>query len=455
MSTTPQNLNGKRVTLVGLGQTAVSVAALLLQQGAVPFVTDASDSANMTPYKERLLALDVAFETGGHTDAAFASPDLIIPSPGVSPQIAPILEATKRGVPVIGEMEFSFPYCRSKVLAVTGTNGKTTTTELLRAMIAACGNSVVLAGNNAFPFSSAVLIEPAPEYIVLEVSSYQLELAHAFRPWIGAVLNLSPDHLQRHRTMAEYARCKQQLIAHQQPNEIAVLNADDAAVSAMAQNTAARVAQFSLTRSVDTGLWLDGDSIREGSTAVASLRDSALRGRHNAENIFCALTMLRAGGFAWHGVLDGLREFTGVEHRIEYVRSVNGVAYYNDSKSTNIDSLRVALESFDEPIVLLAGGRGKGSDYSVLRPLIEKHVKALLAYGEDASLLKSAFEDVTQVNRVADLRDGVEAARRIALPGDVVLLSPACASFDMFENFEHRGMVFKQLVHDLKEKSAP
>jgi UDP-N-acetylmuramoylalanine--D-glutamate ligase len=337
---------------------------------------------------------------------------------------------------------------------VTGTNGKTTTTELARHLIEGCGHSVVLAGNNATPFSEAVLVEPPPGFIVLEVSSYQLETAREFRPWISAVLNVTADHLGRHGTKASYAAVKNRICAAQRAGDVAVLNADDPWTSRMEVPDGAARWTFSLATPQPRGLWLDGDVIRAGDEAVAAAGGIRLRGRHNLQNALAALTMMRAGGFDWPSALAALQTFTGAEHRIERVASVGGVAFYNDSKSTNVDSLRAALESFDRAVVLIAGGRGKGSDYRVLRELVRAKVKKLVTMGEDAARIEAAFEDLVPVERAATMEDAVRKAARPAGPGDVVLLSPACASFDMFDDFEHRGRTFKAAVSILAGESG-
>lgn len=440
------DVRGKKVTVVGLGRTAAPVVQLLLARGARPFVTEQGDGSKQGELVAALDALGVPYELGGHTARAFADTALVIPSPGVPPGIEPIAEARRHGAAVVGEMEFAGGFCRSRVLAVTGTNGKTTTTELLRALVAACGHRVALAGNNAYPFSAAVQLEPAPEYIVLEVSSYQLETAQAFRPWVGAVLNVTPDHLARHRSLEEYAAVKARIFQRQGPDDVSAVNHDDPRVRAMAAGTRAAVWPFSQTVPLERGLWTDGTAFYAGREAVAEVSETPLRGRHNLENVLCALTMARAGGFDWERVREGLRAFRGVEHRIEHVASVGGVDFYNDSKSTNIDSLKVALESFTVPVVLIAGGRGKGSDYRVLRRLVGERVRALVTLGEDAARLRDAFGDLVAVSAVSSMAEAVEQAAALARPGDVALLSPACASFDMYESFEHRGRVFKECV---------
>lgn len=445
-------LRGAKVTLVGLGETTFALARLLEARGARPFVTESG------PGKETLRAAlesaGVPYEVGGHTPAAFNGAAIVVPSPGVAPDIAPIEAARTQGASVLGEMEIAVRFCRSKVLAVTGTNGKTTTTELLKEMVSACGRSVLLAGNNALPFSAAVMQEPAPEFIVLEVSSYQLETATTFHPWIGCVLNLTPDHLGRHKTMEGYAAVKARLFACQGAGSSAVVNEDDLWTAKMPVPAGARRLGFSQVRRPAAGLWCDGTRILDGDETVASAADVPLPGRHNLENALAALTMMRAGGFPWEQTLDALRGFRGVEHRIEHVLCLDGVDYYNDSKSTNVDSLKVALESFSQPLVLIAGGRGKGTGYESLRGLVGEHVKALVTLGEDAPRLEADLAGLVPTERAADMGDAVALAQRRASAGDAVLLSPACASFDMYTNFEERGRHFKACVQALANDFA-
>ncbi|MCC6143098.1 MAG: UDP-N-acetylmuramoyl-L-alanine--D-glutamate ligase [Candidatus Hydrogenedentes bacterium] len=442
------DIAGKDITIIGTGRTARALARLILSRGGRPFLSDSADLAPDHPARIELDTLGAAYEVGGHTGLALERAALFIPSPGVSPKIPVIAEAIERGIPVMSEMEFAWHFCKARILAVTGTNGKTTTTALLHAMVEACGRSCMLAGNNDLPLSAAVLADPAPEFIVLEVSSYQVELAREFRPEVAAVLNLTPDHLARHGTMENYAAVKQRIFARQQGGDVAVVNADDEWTAGMETADADRRA-FSLRHPIEGGSWFDGAAFRSGDTVLATAEDNPLPGRHNIENVTAALTMAHAAGLPLAGVREGLRGFRGVEHRIERVTTQDGIAWYNDSKATNIDSLKVALESFDERVVLIAGGQGKGSDYRVLRGLVGARVKHLVTLGQDAPLLEAAFGDLVPCTRATDMDEAVLQAGEATRGGGTVLLSPACASFDMYGNFEERGRHFKECVRRL------
>ncbi|MCH7908156.1 MAG: UDP-N-acetylmuramoyl-L-alanine--D-glutamate ligase [Candidatus Hydrogenedentes bacterium] len=460
-------LRGKKVTVVGMGRTSLALVRLLLREGAFPFVTDSGDSESLEALRGELDALGVPYECGQHTETAFDGASLVVPSPGVSPSIPSIQRARSAECIVLGEIELASRFCRAKIVAVTGTNGKTTTTELIRALIANTNTSVVLAGNNATPLSEAVMVSSQPEIVVLEMSSYQLETATGFRPWIGAMLNVSPDHLARHKTLHEYAHVKAKLFANQRKGDHAVLNADDPLVREVTPPdgvsrwwfTLNEAAPFSI-REGDHLLRVSGTQWILDDEAIAGLDDTPLPGRHNLQNVAAALCVAKAAALDWDAVLHALRVFKGVEHRIEYVTTIGEVAYYNDSKSTNLDSLRVALESFEPAsesspgsIVLIAGGRGKDSEYSTLTDIVRARVTALCVFGEDAAALEASFGEVVPVTRCNDLAVAVRAAADVARPGDIVLFSPACASFDQFRDFEHRGRVFKELVAGLGENS--
>ncbi len=443
------NMRDQKVTVVGMGRSALGAVKLLLHHGADPFVTDASEGPALAPHVAALDALGVPHETGGHGPHAFADTALVIVSPGVPPSIPPLVAARSRGIPVMGELEYASRFLAGTLLAVTGTNGKTTVTELLRHLIEGCGRSVALAGNNDTPLSEVALLNPAPSYVVTEVSSYQLETCDTFHPHIATVLNLTPDHLGRHGDMETYGAVKARIFSRMAPGDVAVVNADDVRTRAMDVPPGVFRAAFSVNHPVGEGVYVADDGFHVQGRRVTSSTDNPLPGRHNRANVAAALTMARAAGLDWDRVVSALRTFRGVEHRIEPVLDADGVSWYNDSKSTNIDSLRVALESFERPIILLAGGRGKGSDYGVLRDLVARTVKALITLGEDAPLLEAAFGDLVKTSRAAGMAEAVTLARENAAPGDVVLLSPGCASFDRYANFEERGRDFKACVRRL------
>ena len=309
-----------------MGRTALALARLLVREGAAPFISELKGAAACGEIPAALDGLGVAWECGGHTERALAGSALVVPSPGVPPASPLLQDARAAGISVTGEMELAWRFTNARILAVTGTNGKTTTTELVRALIAACGHTVLLAGNNDTPLSAAVMAEPAPAYIVLEVSSFQLELAATFRPWSAALLNVTPDHLAWHGGMEGYIAAKRRMFAKQTSGDTAVLNDDDAIAASMDVPPEASVWRFSLERPQDRGLWVRGDAIFHGGDLVARTADTPLPGRHNLQNVLAALCMMRAGGFAWDRVLAGLREFKGVEPRIEFVAAQDGVA---------------------------------------------------------------------------------------------------------------------------------
>jgi len=432
-----------------MGRSTTAAARLLLHRGARPFITESADGPKIDPWRAQCLEMGVPFEVGGHSMDAFEGAEMVITSP-VVPVAADFLAPMRvRGIPIIGELELAARFCRSRIIALTGTNGKTTATELLRAMIAACGHTVDLAGNNDRPLSLVALPDEQPEFVVVEASSYQLETADTFHPWIAAVLNVTPDHLKRHGTMEGYAAAKAHIFRRQGPGDIAVVNADDSFTRAMEAPADVERIEFSLSREAPVDAWMADDGFYLRGGRIAKTGDNPLPGRHNAENVLCALAMLAAGGFDRAGLAAGLRAFQGVEHRIEHVLQDNGVDWYNDSKSTNVDSLRVALESFARPIVLIAGGQAKESDYRVIRDLFAVHVKHMVAIGDDAPKFADAYGDLSPWERAADMDDAVARARRAAAAGDVVLLSPGCASFDWYGNFEERGRDFKRAVHAL------
>jgi UDP-N-acetylmuramoylalanine--D-glutamate ligase len=452
------SLAGRGVAVVGLARSGVAAARLLRRAGARVVATDVKPIAALSAEARGLEA------EGVRLVAADADPlgdaELVVASPGVPLHGEQLAPARRRGIPVISELELGWRACEADVVAITGTNGKTTTTALTAALLAAAGWPVVVAGNIGTPLAAEAARVSADTRLVLEASSFQLEAIETFRPRVAAVLNVTPDHLDRHGTLAAYAAAKARIFENQGPGDLAVLNADDPGARALAPGVRGEIVWFSRRRDLARGVFVrDGWIVaRRGGEAepVAPLGEIALRGDHNVENALAATACARWLGVAPAVVRAGIAAFRAVAHRIEFVRELAGVAYYNDSKGTNVESTIKALESFREPVVLIAGGKGKGQDFAPLARAARGRVTLAVLIGEDAPQLARALEaEGLAVARGASLAAALETARAAAPSGGVVLLSPACASFDMFDNYEHRGDVFKQLVRALVAPRDP
>ncbi len=449
------SLAGRRVTVVGLARSGVAAARLLRAAGAEVVGTDAKSLDALGREAARLADLGVRLLTGGGPGRALEGAALIVVSPGVPLDGAELVAARARGVPVIGELELGWRAMEAETIAITGTNGKTTTTALTGALLAEHPGPVLVAGNIGTPLAAHALTFPTDGLVVLEASSFQLETTETFRPRVAAVLNLTPDHLDRHGTFAAYVDAKARIFANQTAADCAVLNADDEATRALAPRARARVVWFSRRRALDHGVFVhDGwvaAKLNGHVEEICPVTEIFLRGAHNVENVLAATTCALWTGLAPAAIRRAIGRFRGVAHRIELVRDLRGVHYYNDSKGTNVASTLKALESFSERIVLIAGGKGKGQEFAPLAAAARGRVAHALVIGEDAPKIAAALEAASiPVTRCPTLEAAVAEARALAGPGDVVLLSPACASFDMFDNFEHRGDVFKTLVNRLE-----
>ena len=452
-------LAGRTVAVFGLARSGVAAARLAARLGARVL---ASDSAP----RERLSADALALEregirvwAGGHPDAAFEAAELVVVSPGV-PWALPALEAARaRGALVIGELELAWRVMEADVIAITGTNGKTTTTALTGELLAEQPRPVLVGGNIGTPLSLHALEFARDGLVVAEASSFQLEATERFRPRVAAVLNLAPDHLDRHGTVERYVEAKARIFANQTDADWAVLNADDPATAALAARTRARTVWFSRARALDRGVfvedgWVTG-RIGGGAERICPVTEISLRGQHNVENVLAATACALWVGLPPATIRRRIGGFRGVAHRIERVRERGGVTYYNDSKGTNVDSTIKALESFAEPIVLIAGGKGKGQDFGPLTAVARGRVRHAVLIGEDRDKLRPALAAAgASTEDAGSMDEAVRAAAAAARPGDVVLLSPACASFDMFDHFEHRGDVFKAAVGALAGPGA-
>ena len=447
-------LAGRRVAVVGLARSGVAAARLLLAAGADVVGADARPLDALGPAVAALGREGVRLVAPAPPDALDGA-DLVVVSPGV-PAKAPVLARPRaRGVPVIGELELAWRAMQAETIAITGTNGKTTTTALTGALLAGHGRPVLVGGNIGTPLADGALGFPADGVVVAEVSSFQLETVDAFRPVVAAVLNVTPDHLDRHGTFAAYVDVKARIFRNQTEADRAVLNADDDATAALAARTRARVVWFSGRRALDAGVFVrDGWIVarRDGrEEPVGPLAEIRLRGQHNVENVLAATACALASGVAPAAIRRAVAAFRAVAHRIEPVRELGGVAFYNDSKGTNVASTVKALESFAEPVILIAGGKGKGQDFAPLARAARGRVVHAVVIGEDGPQVTAALAaEGVAVTPAGSMTEAVAAARALARPGQVVLLSPACASFDMFDNFEHRGEVFRAVVEGLR-----
>jgi UDP-N-acetylmuramoylalanine--D-glutamate ligase len=453
----PFELRGKRVLVVGLARTGVATALFCAARGGNVTATDARTESEIGEGIASLRTAGVNLELGGHRENIFLEQDLIVPSPGV-PADAPLLQAARaKGITIWSEVELADRFLDGRLIGITGSNGKTTTTSLIEHILKNTGFSTILAGNIGTPLIARVEQTSNATITVAELSSFQLELIETFRPNISVFLNLTADHLDRHHTLEAYGRAKARIFENQTEADSAVLNADDPATAALAPakphvywfSRKQRLAQGACVRENEIVFRHDGEE-----EAVLNLRDIPLAGAHNVENVLAAVAATRLAGAAPAAIAKGVCSFAGVEHRLEFVAEIAGVRYYNDSKATNVDATLKALDAFPGRILIVLGGKDKGSDYTVLQgPLREKAILALLI-GAAAEKIEKQIAGNVAIERAGTIERAVEIASHASRPGDVVLLAPACASFDQFQNYEHRGRVFKDLVHHLERQAA-
>jgi UDP-N-acetylmuramoylalanine--D-glutamate ligase len=449
----PFSVRGKRVTVVGAARSGVAAAELLVRRGATVTLSDVRERLDE---EERLRAAGVDLELGGHHASTFTGADLIVTSPGV-PFRHPLIEAARQaGVPVIGELELASRWLRGKIVAITGTKGKSTTTTLAGRMLEAGGRHVLVGGNIGHALSAQVEESTEDTIHVIEASSFQLEATDTFHPWIAVLLNFSPDHLDRHVTVEEYASAKTRIFARQTPGDWAVLNADDAVALAMAAGGHARRLLFSLRSELAEGVVVEGDSIvrrtAAGAEPLVPLSAIRLLGRHLVADVLAAAAVASLAGVDAGAITRAVEGFTGLEHALEPVGEVGGVRFVNDSKATNIEAARRAVESFDQGVVVILGGRFKGGDFRDLLVPLQSRGATVIAIGESQPLIAEALGGHVPVHDAADMSTAVRRAFTSASPGRTVVLAPACASFDMFRDYAERGRVFKQEVSRLQEE---
>ena len=447
------SVRGKRVTVAGAARSGVAAAELLVRRGASVVL---SDQRERLDDEDRLRAAGVELELGGHTESTFTGADLVVTSPGV-PFNQPVLDAARRaGIPVIGELELAFRWLRGKVVAITGTKGKSTTTTLTGRMLEAGGRRVLVGGNIGLALSAQVDASTEDTIHVVEASSFQLEATDTFRPWIAVLLNFSPDHLDRHATVEEYAAAKAQIFARQTDEDWAVLNADDAAALAIATHGRARQLLFSMGGGVRDGVVVDGNAIvhRLGSRVepLVPLSSIKLLGPHLVADVVAAAAVAWLAGIDAEAMTRAVEGFSGLEHALEPVGEVGGVRFVNDSKATNVEAARRAIESFGEGLVVILGGRFKGGDFRDLRGPLEARQATVVAIGESRPRVVEALAGHVTVHEASDMSSAVRTAFASASPGSTVVMAPACASFDMFRDYAERGRVFKQEVSRLQEE---
>ena len=440
----------KNVLVVGLGKSGIASALFLKSRGARVTVSDSKPREQFGDELSLLLDNGISIETGGHGERTFREQDLIVVSPGV-PFDAPLLQQARAlGENVIGEIELAAQFFPGRMIAITGSNGKTTTTALAGEILSGSGFHTLVGGNIGTPAISLVEKATLESVAVLEVSSFQLETIQTYRPYIAVILNITPDHLDRHRTFAAYAAAKARIFENQQQGDFAILNADDQTCVTLGDHVKSKLLWFSRQKEVLQGAFVrdggiifrDADSEKE----VIPLTEISLKGSHNVENVLAAASAGMLMGCNPAQIRKAIREFKAVEHRLEYVATIRGVEFYNDSKATNVDATIKAIESFPANIHLILGGKDKGSDYSVLNDLLRRRVQIVYTIGAAAEKIESQIKGTVEIVHAETLDAAVNRAAKAAQPGDIVLLAPACASFDQFQNYEHRGKAFKEIV---------
>ena len=442
-------IKGKKVLVLGLARTGRECARFLAQHGASVQVTDVRSEVELKQEMETLAALPIRYFLGGEDPDWLEGVDIIVPSPGVPAENVLLKEGSRRGIKILSEIEFACRFLRAPLVAITGTNGKSTTTTLVGEMLKASGGKVFVGGNIGTPLIG--FVGGDWEWGVVEVSSFQLEWIEEFRPRISVLLNLTEDHLDRYPNFRAYCQAKQRIFEAQDANDIAILSRDDRLVWEMRKRIRARVVSFGFSE-VDDGvfvaaremIWRDGS--REEKFPLSRVK---IHGVHNVENMMAAIAAAKSAGVSASLIQKVLEEFPGLEHRLEFVREKDGVRYYNDSKGTNVGAVVKSLASFSDPVILLAGGVDKGGDYGILRQEIRQKVRRLVLFGEAQEIIARALGDLTETVIVENLEAAVGDAFAHARAGEVVLLSPACSSFDMFRNYAERGQVFKSLVQAL------
>jgi UDP-N-acetylmuramoylalanine--D-glutamate ligase len=460
-------LKNKNIVIVGLGRTGLAAARFLHDRGAQVMVSDKATEKELGDAVGALGQLGIRVELGPHRAASFQNADLILVSPGVAHTIEPIARANARGVPVIGEVELASAFIKEPIIAVTGTNGKTTTTALLGEMLKNSGIQAFVGGNIGNPLIEYVRQEQKAQIVVAEISSFQLDTVARFRPKVSVLLNITADHLDRYPDFEDYANSKMRIFKNQQDDDLAILNGLDQVIRKKTKNVKCRRLFFPSLEAGEQGAILNGKKIilnlldrtdsknqnlksKIQNQLCLDISKMQLQGRHNFENACAASLAALAAGATLGGIQKALDHFKGLAHRLEHVASINAVDYYNDSKATNVDGVLRALECFSRPVLLLMGGRDKGGNFKVLQDSIRQHAKELIVMGEAAKSIRSVLGQQTVTKVAASMQEAVTTAFQDAVARDIVLLSPGCASFDWYANYAERGDDFRRAVEKLK-----
>lgn len=449
----------KKVLIIGAARSGIAAAKFLVERGAVVALNDQKPIEKWSEEALALKEIGVGLLPGEAPSWLLDQIELVVVSPGVPATIIPIRYAERAGAEVIGEVELAARFLKGRIVAITGSNGKTTTTSLIGELLRDAGFTVQVGGNIGRALISMVESSRDDGWTVVELSSFQLETIKTFRPSIAVVLNVTPNHMDRYESFNDYAAAKHRIFMNQTGEDVAVLNADDEMVSSWAEGLRAKVMTFSVRKEPERGVFLRGDELvfrwDEGEQDLLRVTEMKLRGLHNVENVAAALTVGIAAGAQIESMQKTVKEFNPVEHRLEFVDEIEGVRFYNDSKATSVDATLKALEAFASDagqVVLILGGKGKKAPYAPLAPLVRNKVRKLVLIGEDAETIANELGEYASFERASDMEDAVRKSFEAAAKGDVVLLAPACASFDMFDSFEHRGKVFKTEVTDLKDR---
>lgn len=453
-------VNGKKVLIIGAARSGIACARFLASRGAVVAINDQKPLEQWRPEALALKHEGIGCVPGEIPSWLLDNSELVVVSPGVPSKGIPIRYAERAGAEVIGEVELASRYLKGRIVGITGSNGKTTTTALIGELLKNAGLIVQVGGNIGTPLISLVESSRDDGWTVVELSSFQLETIRDFHPAVAVVLNVTPNHMDRYESLTDYAAAKHRVFMNQTPSDVAVLNADDEIVASWANGLRAHVVEFSVKRELPEGLFLRGNDLvsrtAAGERVLLQRDEMTLRGLHNVENALAALSAGLACGADPDSMRETIKRFQPVEHRLEFVRELGGVRFYNDSKATSVDATLKALEAFKDDagkVILILGGRGKKAPYAPLASLVKAEVRELILIGEDAETIASELGDYAAHQRASDMNDAVGRAFTSAQPGDIVLLAPACASFDMFETFEHRGRVFKEEVQRLTSKA--